>query len=170
MASIKNISLLSILSLALVSVILITSQSPVAFAGACPDEDRDGYYPISAPSYCAEIYIRDCDDTDPEVYPGSGSECTFPYREALDSVEDELNDLLASGAFDINSSQATHLLKRLQQAADLIEADKINVATNTLNSFINNINALINNGSIAEYDGDGLIAGVQVVIVSLQNN
>ena len=151
-------------------MILITSQSPVAFAGACPDEDRDGYYPISAPSYCAEIYMRDCDDTDPEVYPGSGSECSFPYREALDSVEEELEDLLASGDFDINSSQATHLLNRLQQAADLIDADKINVSINTLNSFINNINALINNGSISQYDGDGLIAGVQVVITSLENN
>ncbi len=156
--------------MAIVGMIIITSQSPVAFAGACPDEDRDGYYPISAPSYCAEIYMRDCDDTDPEVYPGSGSECSFPYREALDSVEDELQDLLDSGDFDINSSQARHLLNRLQQAADLIEADKINVATNTLNSFINNINALINNGSISQYDGDGLISGVQNVITSLENN
>ena len=155
--------------MAIVGMIIITSQTPEAFAGACTDVDRDGYYTLSSPSYCAEIYLRDCDDTDPEIYPGSGSECSFPYREALDSVEDELSELLASGEFDINSSQATHLLNRLQQAADLIDADKINVSINTLNSFINNINALINNGSISEYDGNGLIAGVQVVIVSLSN-
>jgi hypothetical protein len=167
--SIKNISLLSIFSIALVSMILITSQSPAAFAGACQDEDRDGYYHTSSPSYCGETYFRDCDDTDPEVYPGM-STCAFPYREAMDSVEAELADLVASGDFDINSSQATHLLNRLQQAADQIEADKINVSINTLNSFINNINAYINNGSISQYDGDGLIAGVQVIITTLENN
>ncbi len=53
-------------------MILITSQSPVAFAGACQDEDGDGYYHVSAPSYCGPDLPRDCDDTDPNVYPGHG--------------------------------------------------------------------------------------------------
>ena len=43
MESIKNASLLSIFSIALVSVILITSQSPAAFAGVVGgDADPDG--------------------------------------------------------------------------------------------------------------------------------
>jgi len=61
-----------IFSIAFVSMILIISQSPEASAGACPDEDRDGYYPPSAPSYCAEIDQRDCDDNDANVGPGKG--------------------------------------------------------------------------------------------------
>ncbi len=59
-------------SIALVSIILITSQSPVAFAGACQDEDGDGYYHVSAPSYCGPDLPRDCDDTDPNIYPVHG--------------------------------------------------------------------------------------------------
>ena len=159
-----------ILLMAIVGMIIITSQSPAAFAGACTDEDKDGYYTVSSPSYCGEVYYRDCDDTDPEVYPGNSPACAFPYKEAIDEIKNELDDLIDSGNFDISSKQATNLLNRLQMSADQIEADKINVAINMLNSFINNINSYINKGAISEYDGDGLIAGVQTVITSLENN
>jgi hypothetical protein len=150
-------------------VILITSQSPVAFAGACQDEDRDGYYHPSSPSYCGESFYRDCDDTDPEIYPGMGASCSFPHREAIDSIEDEVNDLIASGEFDISSKQAINLLNRLQMAADQVDADKINVAINQLNAFINNINSYINNGSISESDGNELITEVEAIITTLEN-
>jgi len=156
--------------MAIVGMIIITSQSPVAFAGACTDEDEDGYYTVSSPSYCGEVYYRDCDDTDPEVYPGNSPACAFPYKEALDQIKNELDDLIDSGNFDISSKQATNLLNRLQMSADQIEADKINVAINMLNSFINNINSYMNKGAISEYDGNGLIAGVQTVITTLENN
>jgi len=156
--------------MAIVGMIIITSQSQVAFAGACTDEDRDGYYTVSSPSYCGEVYYRDCDDTDPEVYPGNSPVCAFPYKEAIDEIKDELNDLIGSGDFDINSKQAINLLNRLQMSADQIEADKINVAINVLNSFINNISSYMNKGAISEYDGDGLITGVQAIITSLENN
>jgi len=159
-----------ILLIAIVGMIIIVSQSPVAFAGACQDEDRDGYYHVSSPSYCGETYYRDCDDTDPEVYPGSGSTCAFPHKEAIEAIQGEVNDLIASGAFDINSKQAINLLNRLQMAADQVEADKINVAINLLNSFNNTINAYMNKGAISQYDGDGLITGVQAVITTLENN
>jgi len=51
-------------SIALVSMILITSQSPVAFAGAgiWEDKDNDGY----------STEQGDCDDNDPNVYPVDG--------------------------------------------------------------------------------------------------
>jgi len=164
-----NLRLMPILLMAIVGMIIITSQSQSVFAGACQDEDRDGYYHVSSPSYCGEVYYRDCDDMDPEVYPGKG-DCDFPYKEALDEIRNEVDDLITSGNFDISSKQAINLLNRLQMSADQIEADKINVAINMLNSFINNINAYINKGALSEYDGDGLIAGVQAVITTLENN
>jgi len=151
-------------------MIIITSQSQSVFAGACQDEDEDGYYHVSSPSYCGEAYYRDCDDTNPEVYPGNSPDCAFPYKEALDEIQNEVDALIASGDFDINSKQAVNLLNRLQKSADQIEADKINVAINLLNSFNNTINAYINKGAISPYDGDGLIFGVQAVITTLENN
>ena len=53
-----------VFSIALVSMILITSQSPIAFAGAgvWEDKDNDGY----------STEQGDCDDEDPNVYPGHG--------------------------------------------------------------------------------------------------
>jgi len=156
--------------MAIVGMIIITSQTPIAFAGACTDEDRDGYYTVSSPAYCGETYYRDCDDTDPEVYPGNSPACAFPYKEAIDQIKNELEDLINSENFDINSKQATNLLNRLQMSADQIEADKINVAINILNSFINNINSYMNKGALSPSDGDPLIAGVQDVITTLENN
>jgi len=155
--------------MAIVGMIIITSQTPAAYAGACTDEDRDGYYTVSSPSYCGETYYRDCDDTDPEVYPGNSPACAFPYKEAIDEIKNELNVLIESENFDISSKQATNLLNRLQQSADQIDADKINVAINLLNSFINNINAYINKGALSPSDGDPLIAHVQDVITTLEN-
>ena len=164
-----NVRVVPILLIAIVGMIIITSQSQSVFAGACQDEDEDGYYHVSSPSYCGEVYYRDCDDTDPEVYPGNSPACAFPYKEALEEIQNEVDALIASGNFDINSKQAINLLNRLQMSADQIEADKINVAINLLNSFNNTINAYINKGAISEYDGDGLIAGVQAVITTLEN-
>jgi len=53
-----------ILSISLLSMILITSQSPVAFAGAggWEDKDNDGF----------STFQGDCDDNDPNVYPVDG--------------------------------------------------------------------------------------------------
>jgi len=164
-----NEKVVPILLIAIVGMIIIVSQSPVAFAGACLDEDEDGYYHVSAPAYCGEVFYRDCDDKDPEVYPGNSPACAFPYKEALNVIENEIEDLIDSGQFDISSKQATNLLNRLQQSADQIDADKINVAINLLNAFINNINAYINKGALSPDDGDPLIANVQAVITTLEN-
>ena len=149
-----------IFSIALVSMILITSQSPAAFAGIGDHHDADGdnYSPNEG----------DCDDTDPNVYPGNG--CDYPVKEDVQKIEDEINDLIESGEFDINSGQADNLLYRLQHAVEKTEDDKIKTAINTLNAFINKINAYINSGAISQANGDGLIAEVQAIIDYLQAN
>jgi len=153
--------LLSIFSMALVSMILITSQSPAAFAGIGDDHDADGdnYSPNEG----------DCDDTDPEIYPGHG-DCKYPVKDDTEQIEDEINDLVNSGEFDINSGQAENLLYRLQHAVEKTDDGKINVAIKMLESFINTINAYINSGAISQTNGDGLIAGVQNIIDYLESN
>jgi hypothetical protein len=153
--------LLSIFSMALVSIILITSQSPAAFAGIGDDHDADGdnYSPNEG----------DCDDTDPEIYPGHG-DCKYPVKEDTEQIEDEINYLVESGAFDITSGQAENLLYKLQHAVEKTDDDKINVAIKMLESFINTINAYINSGAISQTNGDGLIAGVLGIIDYLENN
>jgi len=152
--------LLSIFSIALVSMILITSQSPAAFAGIDEHHDADGdnYSPKQG----------DCDDTNPDVYPGHG--CDYPVRDDIQEIEDEINDLIVSGEFDINSGQADSLLYKLQHAVEKEADNKTNVAINLLNSFINTINAYINAGTISQANGDGLIAGVQDIIDYLKSN
>ena len=153
--------LLSIFSMALVSMILITSQSPAAFAGIGDDHDADGdnYSPNEG----------DCDDTDPEIYPGHG-DCKYPVKEDTEQIEDDINYLVESGEFDITSGQAENLLYRLQNAVEKTDDDKINVAINMLESFINTINAYINSGAISQTNGDGLIAGVLGIIDYLEND
>ncbi len=93
MASEKNMRFLLLFSIALVSMILITSQSPAAFAGACQDEDGDGYYHVSAPSYCGPDLPRDCDDTDPNVYPVNG---VCPIQ-----IETDVSDGIVVGPDDV---------------------------------------------------------------------
>ena len=153
--------LLSIFSMALVSMILITSQSPAAFAGIGDDHDADGdnYSPNEG----------DCDDTDPEIYPGHG-DCKYPVKEDTEQIEDDINYLVESGEFDITSGQAENLLYRLQNAVEKTDDDKINVAIKMLESFINTIYAYINSGAISQTNGDGLIAGVLGIIDYLEND
>ena len=153
--------LLWIFSIALVSMILITSQSPVAFAGIGDDHDADGdnYSPNEG----------DCDDTDPEIYPGHG-DCKYPVKQDTEQIEDEINYLIDNNQFDINTGQAENLLYKLQHAVEKTDDDKINVAIKMLESFINTINAYINSGAISQTNGDGLIEGVQNIIDYLESN
>jgi len=63
-------------------MILITSQFPVAFAGAggWEDKDNDGY----------STFQGDCDDTDPNVYPGHG--CVMEIE-----IKSDVNDAIVVG-------------------------------------------------------------------------
>ena len=85
MASEKNMRFLLLFSIALVSMILITSQSPAAFAGAgvWEDKDNDGY----------STEQGDCDDNDPEVYPGHG---VCPTK-----IETDVSDNIVVGPDDV---------------------------------------------------------------------
>ena len=149
-----------IFSMALVSMILITSQTPAAFAGIDEhhDADGDGFSPKEG----------DCDDTDENIYPGNG--CDYPVREDIENIENQIDDLIDSEDFDINDAQVDNLLYKLQHAAEKVEADQINVAINNLRAFINQINAYILADQISQADGDGLIAEVQAIIDYLKSS
>ena len=155
----KNTSFLSIFSIALVSMILITSQSPAAFAGIGDDHDADGdnYSPNEG----------DCDDTDPNRYPGHG--CEVSITEDVEEIKDEINDLIDSGEFEINKGQTNGLFTKLNNAVEKTDDDKLKVAINMLESFINQINAYITSGSISQDNGDGLISEVQEIIKYLES-
>jgi len=76
-----------ILLIAIVSMIMITSQSPVAFAGAgvWEDKDNDGY----------STQQGDCDDNDPNVYPVDGL-CVTTIE-----IESDVKDGVVVGPDDI---------------------------------------------------------------------
>ncbi len=67
-----NVRVVPILIIAIVGMIIITSQSPVAFAGngGWEDKDNDGY----------STFQGDCNDNDPEVYPGQGCEIEIEIK------------------------------------------------------------------------------------------
>jgi hypothetical protein len=139
-------------------MILITSQTPAAFAGIGEHHDADGdnYSPSEG----------DCDDTDPNVYPGQG--CTYPVRDDTEEIEDDINDLIESGDFDINDAQVENLLYKLEHAAEKADSNQINVTINMLNSFINTIQAYVNSGALDPAAGADLIAAVQDIIDYLE--
>ena len=65
-----NKLLLAVLFVASFSVFLGANQE--AFAGACQDDDKDGFYHVSAPPNCNPGSPRDCDDMNRNIFPGNG--------------------------------------------------------------------------------------------------
>jgi hypothetical protein len=151
--------------LIIISSLIISVQFPPALAGInTTDQDDDGYYydpPSGVPA--------DPDDHNPCI-PDENTEACKMSKDPLGAIEEVMEDvksLISSGDFDINSSQAKTLLKKLQSAASYIESGKINVAINNLNTFNNQINAHINSGTILPEDGQSLISQVNNIIDSL---
>jgi len=166
----------------LVGMILITSQTPLAFAGFCSsgsgdDNDDDGY--------CGNQ--GDCDDTNaavnpsaPELDNGIDDNCDGVIDEGFDEeptpdedpnpvevIENlmvDVEELIEDENFDINDGQTTSILTKLQKAVDKVESDSIKAAVGSLKAFINQINAFINAGSILPEDGQTLIDGAQSII------
>lgn len=155
----------SISFLIIISSLVITIQFPLALAGVnTSDQDGDGYYsdpPSGIPA--------DPDDRNPCI-PDENSEACVMSEDpigAIDDVMNDVNNLISSGDFDINSAQTKSLLTKLKSAIKYIESDKINVAINNLNAFNNQINAYINSGRILPEDGQSLISQVNSIIDSL---
>ena len=145
-----NEKVVPILLIAIVGMIIIVSQSPVAFAGAggWEDKDNDGF----------STFQGDCNDDDPEVYPGKGCDA----EDFLDYVLDETLDLAEEEG--LTASQSRGLIDALERAIADIESGKLNAAEGKLTSFIGKISALINNGTISAEDGQPLIDQVQMLI------
>jgi len=146
-----NVRVVPILLIAIVGMIIILSQSPEAFAGAggWEDKDNDGF----------STFQGDCNDNDPEVYPGSG-DCN-PV-EFLKYVTDETLDLIDEEG--LTASQARGLIDALERAIADIESGKLKAGEGVLNSFIGKLSALINNGAISAEAGQPLIDQVQMLI------
>ncbi len=111
-----NARVAPLLLIAIVGMIFVTSQTPAAYAGACTDEDRDGYYDIelSGP-HCSEAGLWDCNDNDDTILTASHGHCDDTSL-CIDDDEDSYynQDLSPSycseaGLWDCNDNDATIL-------------------------------------------------------------
>jgi len=148
-----NVRVMPILLIAIVGMIIIISQSPQAFAGAggWEDKDNDGF----------STFQGDCDDDNPNRYPGKGCD---PLG-FLNYVTDETIDLINEEG--LSDSQARGLVDALERAIDMLANGKLKPAEGVLNSFIGKLDALINKGTILPEDGQPLIDQVQMLIDTL---
>ena len=148
-----NVRVVPILLIAIVGMIIIVSQSPVAFAGAggWEDKDNDGF----------STFQGDCNDNDPEVYPGQNCEpldfLNYVTHETLDLIEEE----------ELTDSQARGLIEALERAVANLENGKIKAAEGVLNSFIGKLEALVNKGAISAEVVQPLVVQVQMLIDAL---
>ena len=133
----------------------IPSQSQLAFAGMgiYEDKDLDGFSPFQG----------DCNDNDPNVYPGNGCDPAAYVEYTIDLVEGMIDD----GEFDINGGQTTALLAILTNAINSFESENNNAAIGQLNAFINQIEKYIQQGKISSEDGQELIQTVELLLESL---
>ena len=148
--------------------LIIAIQFPIAFAGInTTDQDMDGYY-LDPPSDSG--VQPDPDDHNPCIPDENSEACKMSEDPigAINDVMENVNNLISSGNFDINSAQAKSLLSKLQNAISYIESDKTKLAINNLNTFNNKINSFINSGDILPEDGQTLIFLVNNIINSLK--
>jgi len=145
-----NVRVMPILLIAIVGMILITSQSPEAFAGAggWEDKDNDGF----------STFQGDCNDNDATVYPGQGCDA----EDFLDYLLDETLDLADEQG--LTASQSRGLIDAIERAIADIESGKLNAAAGKLTSFIGKLDALVNKGAVFPEDAQPLIVQVQMLI------
>jgi len=144
----KNTRLLSIFSIVLVSTILIISQSPAAFAGIGDDHDADGdnYSPNEG----------DCNDTDPDIYPGHG-ECDSVDIEDVEAK----TDALKANVQDLveNNEDAQKLIKKLDKVFKALNPP--DATEKDIEKFLKDINKLLEKEKITTADYNALVTANQ---------
>ena len=133
----------------ILSVILIMSYPTSVFAGfgGWEDKDNDGF----------STFQGDCNDNDPEVFPGQGCEPEEFIFYIIDETEDLENEYLSE-------EQVDGLIASLEQALERLEDDKYKPAAGKLNSFINKLNSYVNNGTLPAEEAQPIIDQVQLLI------
>jgi len=137
-----------ILLIGIVSMIIITSQSPAAFAGngGWEDKDNDGF----------STYQGDCDDKNPERYPGQG---------CLNSVDKEVaekkTDALKANVQDLleNNKDANKLTKRLDKVFTAL--NPIDKTEEWLEKLLKDTNKLLEKGKITTDKHNALVTAIQ---------
>jgi len=153
--------LMFILSIVLVSMIIITSQSQVAFGGVIggsDDPDGDG---IFSTDNCPNVYNPGQEDVNDD---GIGDVC-ISQSQLVEDVIQAIEELLDDVAYDnLSEGQINSFISKLQSAADKIDSGKITGAIGSLEASINQINAFINSGKITYPAGQALIVPIQMII------
>ncbi len=160
----KNMRLLSIFSIALVSMIIFTSQSPAAFAGVQGgDSDPDGDNVFSNDN-CPFVYNPGQEDVNDD---GVGDACIPPSQLVDDVIE--VVETTIDNVSELSDGEINSLVNKLESAADKLDSEQINGAIGSLNSFINQIQAFINAGQMPYDEGQMLIEAVQMIIDGINN-
>ncbi len=145
--------------MAIVGMIMITSQSQNVFAGVVggdSDPDADEWF---SDDNCPNVYNPGQEDVNED---GIGDACVPPtvlMEEVIVVVEETLGDIE-----NITAGELSAIVGKLESAADKLENGKINGAIGSLNAFINQIEALINSGQLSAAEGGELIAVVELII------
>jgi len=159
-----NVRVVPILLIAIVGVIIITSQSQPVFAGvqggeSDPDDDN-----VFTNDNCPNVYNPGQEDVNDD---GVGDVCIPPTQlvdDVIQVVEETLVDIS-----DLDEGQIEALVAKLEKAADKLESEKINGAIGSLNAFSNQIEAFMNSGKIPDEQGLSLISAVQSIIDAIDN-
>jgi len=137
-----------ILLIAIVSMIIITSQSPAAFAGngGWEDKDNDGF----------STYQGDCNDNDPEVYPEQGcinSVAKEFVEEKTDALKDNVQDVVE------NNKDAQKLIKKLDNVFKALNPP--DNSEKTLAKLLKDTNKLLEKEKITTDEHNALVTAIQ---------